>query len=370
MKFVISKSALLKELGFVQGVVDRKNTIPILANVVVDAKDGEVRLKATDLDISVSTSVAAQIEKEGAACLPAKKLFEVIRSLPDADVEIQAGGGDPARITCGRSKFKMPSTARENFPDTPDHPAESTKLSGEMLRTFINRTQFAITNEESRYALNGAKFELSEKGTRMIATDGHRLAFIESPAPVTIARKIDVIIPKKSLNEILKLSSEGGSEEDSVEFASDDNHLFFAVGKRRVSTRLVSGQFPNYELVLPKENENKVTASCSDVASAVRRVALMSDERSRLVKFDIQQGEMHVKAQAADVGEAGEDISIEYSGPPILVGFNAQYLVEFFNVVQDGNVFFDFKDGNSQVQLRPAVDGGYDFRYVVMPMRL
>lgn len=370
MKFAISKASFLKELGFVQGVVDRKNTIPILSNVVVDAKDGEIRLKATDLDISVSTSVPAQVENDGAACLPAKKLFEIVRSLPDSEVVVQAGGGDPARITCGRSKFKMASTARENFPDTPDHPAESTKLPGEMLRTFINRTQFAITTEESRYALNGAKFELSDSGARMIATDGHRLAFIESKVPVNTARKVDVIIPKKSLNEILKLSSEGASEEDSVDFASDDNHLFFAVGKRRVSTRLVSGQFPNYELVLPKENENKVTVSCADVASAIRRVALMSDERSRLVKFDIQQGEMQVRAQAADVGEAGEDVSIEYSGPPILVGFNAQYLVEFFNVVQEGNVFFDFKDGNSQAQLRPSVDGGYDFRYVVMPMRL
>jgi hypothetical protein len=178
MKFSIGKSAFLKELGFVQGVVDRKNTIPILSNLVVEARDGEVRFKATDLDITVATACAANVQEEGSACLPAKKLFEIVRSLPDAEVEVQAGSGDPVRIACGRSRFKMPSTARENFPDTPDYTGEATPLPSETLRTFISRTQFAITNEESRYALNGSKFELSEKGLRMVATDGHRLAMV------------------------------------------------------------------------------------------------------------------------------------------------------------------------------------------------
>ncbi len=367
MKFSIGRSSLLKELSFVQGVVDRKNTIPILSNLVVDAREGHVHFKATDLDVTVSTSCPAEVSEDGAACLPAKKLFEVIRSLPDAQVELVAGSGDPVRIACGRSKFKMPSTARENFPDTPDYTGEATQLPSETLRTFINRTQFAITTEESRYALNGSKFELSEKGIRMVATDGHRLAFIESTSPLSTTRKVDVIIPKKSLNELAKLSTE---DEGSIEFGNDENHLFFAVGKRKLSTRVVSGQFPNYEMVLPKENEHRLVVSCAEVAGAIRRVALMADERSHLIRFDIKPGQMHVSSQAADVGEAGEELEVEYTGPPILVGFNAQYLNDFFSVVQDGNVAFEFKDGNSQAQIRPIVDGGYDFRYVVMPMRL
>ena len=368
MQFKIGKMAFLKELSFVQGVVDRKNTLPILSNLLIEAQARDLKIRGTDLEISLSTTCDAEVMEEGAVCIQAKKLFEIVRALPDSDLELKFNGQDQVALICDRSRFRMPWVAKENFPETRDFKGQPIEIPAEMVRTFINRTAFAITNEESRYALNGAKFELSGDEVRMVATDGHRLAFIEKKSGFAVnGKKLDVIIPRKALVELSKLCAE---TEETVEFGYDDNHLYFRVGKRFLSSRLLSGQFPNYELVLPKDNQYRLVIESNRVAGAIRRVALMADERSHLIKFDIAGGQMNITSQASDVGEAGETIPVEYDGAQISVGFNAQYLNEFFNVIQDGQVAFEFKDSNSQAQIRPQADGDYDFRYVVMPMRL
>ena len=367
MELVVGKNSLLKELGLVQGVVDRKTTIPILSYLLIEATDGKISFRATDLDVSVSTSCDAEVTENGAICIQAKKLFEIVRSLPDADVTLKCNLQDQTQITCERAKFKLPWLPKENFPETQEFKGEAVQIPADLLRTFINRTVFAITNEESRYALNGAKFELSAEEIRLVATDGHRLAFIAAKGEFNSAKKLDVLIPRKTLAELLKLC---GETNDAIEFGYDENHLYFRVGKRSLSSRLLSGQFPNYELVLPKDNQNRVPIDSSLVAGAIRRVSLMADERSHLIKFDITAGQVNITSQAADVGEAGELIPGDYSGPQITVGFNSQYLTDFFNVFQEGETAFEFKDGNSQTQIRPLADGDYDFRYVVMPMRL
>lgn len=368
MHFKIGKTTFLKELSFVQGVVERKSTIPILSNLLIDAQGGELRIRGTDLDLSLSTAGDAEVKEEGAVCVQAKKLFEIVRALPESDIEIRCNGQDQMTLVCERSRFRMPWVAKESFPEVQEFRGEPIEIPAEMVRTFISRTAFAITNEESRYSLNGAKFELSAENLRMVATDGHRLAFIEKQGSFALnGKKLDVIIPRKTLAELAKLCAE---TDESVVFGYDDNHLYFRVGRRLLSSRLLSGQFPNYEMVLPKDNQHRLLIESARIAGAIRRVALMADERSHLIKFEIAAGQMNITSQAADVGEAGETIPVEYDGAQISVGFNAQYLNEFFNVVQDGQVAFEFKDGNSQAQIRPQVDGDYDFRYVIMPMRL
>ncbi|MDX2029073.1 MAG: DNA polymerase III subunit beta [Blastocatellia bacterium] len=367
MHFVVGKSSFLKELNLLQGVVEKKSTIPILSNLLLETGDGVVRIKGTDLDLSITTQCEADVKEAGALCIPAKKLFEIVRSLPDSEIEIKSGEKDQVTLVCERTRFKMTGVSKENFPEIREFPGAWAPIPSELVRIFIARTTFAITNEESRYALNGAKFEISDKHIRMVATDGHRLSFIEKRSDLGGGLSLDVLIPKKTLTELAKLCAETG---EAVEFGYGENHLFFKVGARQMVSRTLSGQFPNYEMVLPKENHNSVVAECSRVASAVRRVALMADEKSHAIKFDIADGQIQITSQSADAGEAGDVLLVEYNGPAITAGFNAQYLLDFFGVIQDGQVTFEFKDGNSQAQLRAKDDLEYDFKYVVMPMRL
>jgi len=366
MHFTIGKTAFLKELNMLQGVVEKKSTIPILSNLLLEAAGGELWIKGTDLDVSISTRCGAEIRQEGAICVQAKKLFEIVRSLPEADIEIKLGANDQVGLVCERSRFKMPGLTKDNFPEIKIFDGTFWAIPSELVRTFISRTIFAITTEESRYALNGAKVELSGKGIRMVATDGHRLSYIEKQADFGDAN-LDVLIPKKTLAELARLC---GETDEVVEIGSGDNHLFFKVGKRLLASRTLTGQFPNYELVLPKENNNRVVVENSQVSSAIKRVAMMADDRSHAIKFNVNDGQIKVTSQSSDVGEAEENLPVEYAGPSITAGFNAQYLLDFFNVIQDGDVTFEFKDGNSATQIKSSIDSEYDLRYIIMPMRL
>jgi DNA polymerase III subunit beta len=367
MHCIVSKSVFLKELNLIQGVVERKNTIPILSNLLLETTNGGLIIKGTDLDVSITTSCEAEIKKMGAICVSAKKLFEIIRSLPEAEIELKCNDQNQVLLTCERSKFKLIGLDKENFPEVHIYAGAFVALPAPLLSTFITRTVFAITNEESRYALNGAKFEMSDTSVRMVATDGHRLSFIEKVDKFYDGDKVDVLVPRKTLSELAKLSTEANG---LVEFGQDDNHLYFKVNKRLLSSRTLSGQFPNYELVLPKDKRIPVVFDCTRLSAAIRRVALMADEKSHSVKFELTDGQVRITSQAADIGESEDILVVDYNGPAITIGFNAQYLLDFFNVIQEGDVIFDLKDGNSQVQLRSGLETEHDFRYIVMPMRL
>lgn len=367
MHLVINKSLFLKELSVVQGVVERKSTIPILSYLLLETINGNIVIKGTDLDVSITTVCEADIKKTGAICVQAKKLFEIIRSLPEAEIELSCNDQEQVLITCERAKFKLVGLGKENFPEVNSYIGHFAAIPASLLNVFITRTAFAITNEESRYALNGAKFELSNTGIRMVATDGHRLSFIEKVDKFYDGERVDVIIPRKTLAELAKLSSEVNGV---LEFAKDDNHLYFKVENRLLTSRILSGQFPNYELVLPKDKHTSVVFENARLFSAIKRVALMADEKSHSVKFEIADGLVKITSQAADIGESEDILAINYDGPGISIGFNAQYLLDFFGVFQDGDVSFDLKDGNSQVQLRSSLESDYDFRYIVMPLRL
>lgn len=367
MHLTVNKGAFLKELTLIQGVVERKNTIPVLSNLLIESQDNGITLKGTDLDVSITTFCQAEVKEPGALCVQAKKLFEIIKLLPEAEIEISSNDAQQVLIVCERAKFKMIGLAKDNFPVIASHTGPYIPLPSSLLSTFINRTIFAITNEESRYALSGTKFELSDSGVRMVATDGHRLSFIEKTGQFLQGEKIDLLIPRKTLSEVLKLCFESSGV---VEFSKNDTHLFFKADHRLLSSRTLSGQFPNYELVLPKDKRTAVHFDNQRLSSAIKRVSLMADEKSHSVKFELMSGQTRISSQAANLGESEDILSVDYSGESFSIGFNAQYLLDFFNVVSDGEVIFDVKDGNSQVQLRSSIETEFDFRYIVMPMRI
>jgi DNA polymerase III subunit beta len=238
MHFSVNRSALLKELNLIQGVVERKSTIPILSNLLFEAKDGALMIKGTDLDVSIATWCEADVMKEGSYCIQARKLYEIVKALPDAEIEFMRGDNDQISINCERSKFKMLGLSKDKFPEIKEFNGAYITIPADLFRTFISRTLFAITNEESRYALHGAKFELSEKMIRLVATDGHRLSYIAKEHNLgnlpTAVNKIDVVVPKKTLTELVKLTAE---TDESVEFSKDDNHLYIKVGKRLLISR-------------------------------------------------------------------------------------------------------------------------------------
>jgi len=371
MQFIVSKQNLQKELGFVQGVVEKKNTIPVLSNILIESVgDSTIRITGTDLDVTIRCDMdAEEISTPGSICVQARKLFEIARLLPDAPVSFKKEDNEWVTVKCDKARFKMVGVAKEAFPEVPTDKSVPTKLSASILKTFIDRTIFAITQEESRYTLSGAKFVLDESGAKMITTDGHRLAYVERKNVTRNGDKaaIDTLIPRKTLAELTKLTT--GFDEE-IGLGMDENHIYFQVGPRLLISRMLYGQFPNYEMVMPKNNDKSVEFDSSVLNHAIRRVALMSDERSHAIRFHLEPNQLVISSQNAEEGEAHETLQAEYTGEETDIGFNAQYLQEFLNVIGDAKVSFEFRDGNSQAQLHPSENGEYDYKYIVMPMRI
>jgi DNA polymerase-3 subunit beta len=369
MQFVVSKQNLQRELAYVQGVVEKKNTIPVLSNILIESVgENNIRLTGTDLDVTIRCDMDAEVSTAGSICVQARKLFEIARLLPDAPVTFKKESNDWVTVTCDKTKFKMVGVARDAFPEVPSSKSTPTKLAAEIIKSFIDKTIFAITQEESRYTLSGAKFIMDDTGAKMVTTDGHRLAYVErTGVSKDGSEAIDTLIPRKTLAELTKLTA---GFEGEISLGLDNNHIFFEVGPRLLVSRMLYGQFPNYDMVMPKNNDKSVQFDCGQLNSAVRRVALMSDERSHAIRFHLEPNQLVISSQNAEEGEASETIQADYSGEETDIGFNAQYLLEFLNVIGEGAVAFEFKDGNSQAQLRPAEGGDYDYKYVVMPMRL
>lgn len=372
MEFTISRNALQKELGLMQGVVEKKQTIPVLSNILVESVgEGTIRFTGTDLDVTIRCEAEADsIHQAGAMCVQARKLFDLARLLPDAPVHFKKAANDWVTVSCARSNFKLAGVAQENFPEVPTSKSVPLKLPAFVFKAFVDRTIFAITQEESRYTLSGAKFVLNASGAKMITTDGHRLAYIGwagLDGSGLAGGELDTLIPRKTLAELSKLTA---SYEGEISLGADANHIYFEVGPRLLISRVLSGQFPNYEMVLPKGNDKAVTFAGVELNQALKRAALMADERNKAVRFQFQPGQLNILSQNAEEGEAHESLSAEYRGEEVEIGFNAQYLQEFLTVIGDGGVVFEFKNGNAQAQLRPAADDSLDYRYVVMPMRI
>jgi DNA polymerase-3 subunit beta len=371
MEITVSKFELLRELTATQGVVERKTTIPILSNYLFEAGGDKLSLTATDLDLSLRTSCTAKVKKDGSCTIPARKLHDYVKLLPDADITIKLLENHWVSIRCGRSNTKMVGMARSNFPSLPVFPtAGVVKIPAQVLRSMIAKTGFAIASEESRYTLNGALMVLKPESIVMVATDGHRLAHIERGGEKFegISGELKTLIPKKAMDELKSLLDSTDAEE--IEFAKDESTLFFRIGPRLLTSRQLTGQFPNYEAVLPKDNSKSISLRGGELSAAISRVAQFADERSRAVRIKLENGELKLSASSTETGESEDTIEADYNGEVLTIGFNAQYILDFLKAVGQGDVKLELKDSQSAGQLRPAENEDYKYRYIVMPMRI
>jgi len=376
MELVVRKNDLLRELQLFQGIVERKNTIPILANVLMEAKGDEVRFLATDLEVGLRSKCAAAVAKGGALTLPAKKFYEIVKSLPETDIRIAEDKGG-VKVAADRFDSRMQTLPREDFPTLPETGAASgtpkATLPRSAVKEMVAKTAFAITGEDTRYFLNGALFVLRPNEMSLVATDGHRLALVtvardgKADREAGAADEVKAILPKKTLGELSRLLQEGDAD---IQYERGENHLFFDVGGRLLISRMIDGQFPAYERVIPKGNDKKIEFERDRLTSAVKRVALLSNERSRAVKFQIDPGKVDVTSSSPDLGEAKETLPVEYSGPALQICFNAQYVLDFLSVVATDVVSLELKDEVSQAVMKPVGAEGYDYTYVIMPMRV
>ncbi len=373
MEITVSRQDLVRELTATQSVVERKTTIPILSNFLIEAEGDRLNITATDLDQAIRTSAAVKVKKPGACTIPARKLYDYIKLLPEGDISIKLLENHWVQIRSGRSNTKMVGMARANYPQVPEFPTvAATSISTLALKTLIARTIFAISNEESRYTLNGALLVIKAESLAMVATDGHRLSYVEKPNELLegISGEKRVLIPRKALQELQQLL--GNSDADKVEFADDEHTLFFRVGHRTLSTRKLSGQFPNFEAVMPRDNTKFAVVRSSELSAAIQRVAQFADERSGAIKLRLEGNELKISSNSAESGESEDTIDTPYSGDPIAVGFNSVYILDFLKALgNEGEVRLEFKDSQSAGQMRPEdPDAEYKYRYVLMPMRI
>ena len=378
MEFSVQRVDLLKELTLSQGVVERKTTIPILSNILLEASEDTLRLTATDLELGIRSSCPAKVKKGGATTAPAKKLFDYVRQLEEAEISlkvVESPSGGALQLTSGRSHVRIAGLARENFPVLPAYPGKMAVIPPPILAQMIRRTAFAISSEESRYTLNAALMILKPETLTMVATDGHRLAHVETDPVVAqegysgVSGELRVLVPKKAMTELARLLTDV-PEGTGIEFAKDENHLFFQIGSRLLISRMLSGPFPNYEAGIPKGNDRVVVLEQAALAAAVRRVSLFSDERSHAIRLQFDKDEVKITSTGSEVGESEETLSASYSAPSLQIGFNWQYLLEFLAAAESEKIALELKDDQSAGQLRPASEEKLRYRYVVMPMRI
>src|SRR5258708_6061102 len=343
MEFSVTKSALLNELSTTQGVVERKTTIPILSNLLVEAKGSQLTITATDLELSIRTSCECKIKKEGAGTIPAKKLLELVRLLPEGDIKVKLLENHWVEIVSDKKKYKLVGMAKENFPALPVMPHTLVKIPAPILENLIGKTKFAISMEESRYTLNGGLLILKPDTVAMVATDGHRLALAETDQNLAgLNSEVKVLIPKKAMDEVEKLSSAAGSDAQ-MEFAKDESHLFFQAGHRLLTSRLLTGQFPNYEAVLPRDNNKSIVLERAELTDAVRRVSQLADQRSHAAKLSVTKECGEISASSHEYGEAKETIEKDYKGDAISIGFNSSYVLDFLSAAAEGPISIELK---------------------------
>ncbi len=368
MKITIERGALLKALNHVQSVVERRNTIPILANVLLTAEDGQLSLTATDLDIEIVEGVPADVARSGGTTAPAHTMYDIVRKLPDgAQVEVdhdQESG--KVTVVAGRSRFALQSLPREDFPAAAAGDLPYTfEISPKDLLRLVDKTRFAISTEETRYYLNGIYLHTVDGKLRAVATDGHRLARVDFPLPQGADGMPGIIVPRKTVGELLKLL-EGDVE--SVRVSVSDTKIRFEVGSVTLTSKLIDGTFPDYGRVIPTENDKSMEVDGKLFASAVDRVSTISTERSRAVKLDLDENRVTLAVNNPDSGSATEELGIDYEGAPLEIGFNARYLLDITQQLDGPTARFELSDAGSPTVVRDSDDP--EALYVLMPMRV
>lgn len=365
MKFSLPKEVFLEELQILQGIVEKRNTMPILANILMNVSAADIELTGTDLEVGLRTHIGADIERTGAITVNGKKIFEIVKSLPEGQgVQVELKD-ETLEIRSGDSEFKILCLAKEDYPQVPDVKFErGIELVLQDLRDMIDRVLYAITQEQ-RYYLNGALLSLKNRQIELVSTDGHRLSYTRKAQDgLKLDKELSVIVAKKTLNEIRKFEGE------TVAFDLDDNNLFFRVGARTLISRIIESKFPNYQAVIPKDNPARLVLGREELANAIRRVSLLSAERSKGIKFTIEKNRLRLFSSNPEIGEARDRLTVEYKGQDLEVGFNAQYLLDFLSAVGSERIVFELKDENSAVLLKPETEEGLTNIYVLMPMKI
>lgn len=366
MKFLTKKEEILNELQLFQGIVEKRNTLPILANILINVGEEEVEMIGTDLEVGLRTYFPAQVEETGAITVSGKKLFEIIKSLSEGKlVAFKESKDSMIEITAGESEFKILCLPKEDYPQVPEPRFErNISIPLDLMREMIDRVYFAIT-QEHRYYLTGALLILKNKSIELVSTDGHRLAYTSKHMEdLKLEEEIRVIVAKKTLSEMRKL------ENENVEFDFDESNLFFRVNNRTLMSRIIEGKFPNFEEVIPKDNTSIITLSREEITDAIRRVSLLSAERSKGIKFFIEKNIIRLFSSNPEIGEARDKIDVDYEGENIEIGFNAQYLLDFLSTVKAERVRFELKDENNAALVKPEAEEEVKYIYVLMPMKI
>ena len=366
MEFNVEKEDFLKVLQRVQGIVEKRNTMPILANVHLEAEGSEIIVAATDLELFIKDSCAATVKTSGTVTVNARKLFEIVKELPQEFVDIKSGEGEKITIKSGRSRFNVMGIAASEFPAFPDTEEKNlVRIEAENLREMIEKTAFAVSTDETRYNINGFLLAEEDKTVRLVATDGHRLAIVEREAGTIPSAKEGVILPRKGVHEMKKLLEE------------KDGTFLFGVTKKSatmkkdatiINTRLIEGEFPDFKQILPKDNDKEVIAERRPFLEALKRVSILSADKIKGVKFSLAKDTLTLSSSSPEIGDATEEISVEYKGEDLEMAFNARYFIDVLEAIEEEKVSVKLKDQQSPGILSPVGYQGYT--YIVMPMRL
>jgi DNA polymerase-3 subunit beta len=364
MEVVLNRDAFLKGLQMVQNIVEPRQTLPILANVLLETEGEAVRLTATDLEVGARVSVPARIVGKGAITVSARKLAEIVKELPAADLHLAVRDNASVALRCGTASYKLVGMAPDDFPPVaPAAQANWLKLEARTLRDMLGQTSFAVSHDETRYALNGVLFSLAGKDARLVATDGHRLALstrsVGNVGPATTG-----IVPRKAIVEITRVLGTG----EEVQIALTENQFLLQMPNFLMTARLIEGQFPNYDAVIPKAHPGKLVIAKSAFGSALRRVAVMAEERNKPVKLTLAPASLRLAASSQDLGEAEETLDVDYSGAEVTIGFNSKYVLDAIGPIEKDQIVLEFKDALSPGVIRSVDDDGYCC--VIMPMRI
>lgn len=368
MRFTIARERLQEALTSVASAVPTKTTLPVLSNILVEATERGLRLSGTDLDVAVSVEVPAEVEAPGALTLPAKRLGEIARELPPAPVKVAALGEQRATLECGRTRFKLLGLPRDEYPAFPPVDFSAPwRIKAGMLHELISRTAFAVSTEESRPILNGVLWQVQAEQLRMVATNGHRLALYEVPAEAASSATGDFIVPPRALEQVRRVFP----PDEEVEIGRGDNHLAFRSPLASVSTRLIEGPYPNYDQVIPRDNDRVAIIDRAALVAALRRMAVVASDQTHRVKLSFSTALLRFTVQTPDVGEGQDEIAIQYTGDPLDIGFNSTYLLEILRYMPTDEVRFTFKTAERAAVVVPEKWNGVG-RYLclIMPLRL
>ena len=366
MKFNVNRMDFMKSLQKVQGIVEKRNTMPVLANVFLEAKENQINITATDLEIFIKDKCAADIEKEGTITVNARKLYDIVKELQSDSVDINVGSGEKVTVKSGKSKFNILGMPAKEFPPFPGIDEEKLKkIDNELLKEMIDKTSIAVSTDEVRYNINGYLLLKEKDKTTIVTTDGHRLAIISAPFDDIVEEGKGVILPRKSVVEIKKLIEDGGEE---TFFAITDKNATIKKDTTIINTRLIDGEFPDYKQVLPKDNDKNVIINRVELLNALKRVSIVSADKIKGVKFTFEKDSLVLNASSPEIGDATEEINIEYGGEKVEIAFNARYFIDVLEVLGEEKIDISLKDSLSSGIIRE--DKKENYTYIVMPMRL